>query len=524
MKDSELGQAVVIAVVLSVVFVISYALFGQTLLLRPLWMDEVHSWLLISDPDPLHALRSLMQGADYNPPVYYGMAKVFTWVLPLNEHNLRAMSTLMVLSTAIGLALVFDRHMRMPASIGCALLICSQELIILQSTEVRFYALWLALLTWFCFGLTTGKRSLKAVQYTVLSVFAALIAGTHYFGVITIGLVCTAFVAARKFDKDAMIRAGIPFAAAVITVACCLPLLSGQKAALTCDTWVTAANLERTIAYVQQFFPNMLLLVCFAIWLIGFFLRSPEADASMVVKSAPESGSNLQDDYVDGAGNVPSTDHLPPEGNVPPDAMFVFGSLLLMPLVLIVFSLVVQPALVNRYAIAGCLGLVPILTFLLKTEERRKSILVLVAGCLMFAVAVRSGSATWDHKLESNQQLTEELQQLPETEVVLFEDRVDYWMMQHNVPHSNWYQLDFNSSPTDDIANLRIVQRDVGRAIQPLYPNRFPLKSLSDCDGQDIFVVPYQSKQPFSDVLNSKRTLEKVSERIFKASVSADIR
>ncbi|MEP3479128.1 MAG: hypothetical protein ABJZ55_07780 [Fuerstiella sp.] len=505
MKGSELGQAVVIAVVLSVVFVVSYAVFGHTLLLRPLWMDEVHSWLLISDPDPIHALRSLQQGADYNPPVYYAVAKVFTWIVPLNEHNLRALSALLVLSTAIGLALVFDRHMKMPASIGCALLICSQELMILQSTEVRFYALWLALLTWFCFGLTTGKRSLKAVQYTLLSVFAALTAGTHYFGIISIGLVCAAFVAARKFEKDALVRAGIPFATAVITVACCLPLLSGQKAALTSETWVTAADSERMFAYVSQFFPRMLLLVSFAIWLMGFFLRSSDPDAAQMATEESDSSGRL------------------PEDHVPPDAMFVFGSLLLMPVVLIVFSLVVQPALVNRYSIVSCLGLVPVLAFLLKTGERRKSILVLVAGCVMFAWAVRSGSATWDHKFQSTQQLTEELQQLPETKVVLFEDRIDYWMMQHKDPHSNWYQLDFEFHPTDDVANLRIVQRDVGRAIERVYPNRFPLKSLTEFEGQDVFLVPYQNQQPFKNLLSAKRTLTKVGDRIFKAWVPADL-
>lgn len=508
MKDSELGQAVTMAVILSVIFVVSYAVFGHTLLLRPFWMDEVHSWLLISDADPLHALQSLQHGADYNPPVYYAVARIFSWLAPLSEHNLRVLSVLLVLSTAIGLALVFDRHMKMPASIGCSLLICSQELVILQSTEARFYALWLALLTWFCFGLTTGKRSFQAIQLTVLSVLAAMTAGTHYFGIISIGLVCCAFVVARRFEKRAMVRAGIPFAAAVLAVACCLPLLSGQKAALTSATWVTAADFERSSDYVIQFFPRMLLLVAFAIWLVGFFLKSSKSSG----ENLPVTAALLKDGVVGAA--EPASD------KVPPDALIVFGSLLLMPLVLIIFSVVVQPALVNRYAIVGCLWLVPVLTLLLHTGETRKSILVLVAGCVMFSFGVRHGSATWDYNLKNSQQLTEQIRQLPNGAIVLFEDRIDYWMLQHKDPHQTWYQLDFEVPADSEMSNLRLVQRDVGRVIQPLYPDRFPMRSVSEFEGQDVYLIPYEGEQAGEAVTKTKRILSNISERVLKASAN----
>lgn len=496
MKHSELAQAVLIAVVLSVIFVVSYAVFGQTLLTRPFWMDEIHSWLLISDPDPLHALKALQNGADYNPPVYYSVARIFSWVVPLTEHNLRALSALFVLSTAIGLALVFDRHMKMPASIGCSLFICSQELMILQATEVRFYALWLALLTWFCFGLTTGKRKFIGVQLTVLSVLAALTAGTHYFGVISIGIVCCAFMAAKRFEKQAVIRAAVPLLMAVCTVVCCLPLLLGQKAALTTATWVVPADLERSLSYLGQFFPSLLLLVAVAIWLVGFFLRSPDADPAL----ADEKSASADHDYV------------------PPDAMIVFGSLLLMPIALIGFSVFVQPALVNRYSVVGCLWLVPVFTFFLRAGDNRKSGLVLMAGCVMFALAVRHGSATWQHNLKRSQDLVQQLNKVSDGEIVLFEDRIDYWMLQHADPQETWFQLDFETEGASDVSNLKILQRDVGRAIQPLYPGRFPMKRLSDFENQDVYVVPYVDEPALAAVTNSGRNLIDVSDRIVKVS------
>ena len=517
MKHSELAQAVMIAVVLSVVVIASYALFGQSLLLRPFWMDEIHSWLLISDPDPIHALQSLQHGADYNPPVYYAVARFCGWLIPLTEYNLRILSVLATLSTMIGLALVFDRHMRMPASIGCSLLICSQGLVILQSTEARFYALWMALLTWFCFGLTTGKRNFLIVQLAILSGFAALVAGTHYFGIISIGLVCSAFIVVRRFEKAAVVRAGVPFLAAIVAVAFSLPLLSGQKAALTTATWVTPADLQRTTHYVLQFFPQVLLLVSFAIWLVGFFLKEPTLNEQPELSNHDSASPDLtQDNPVDLNENQKAEVS---DDVVPPDALFVFGSLLLMPIVLIVFSLVVQPVLVNRYSVVACLWLVPVLTLLLRSTERRKSLLVFVAGCVMFAVAVRHGAATWDYNLKDNRELAAQLQQIPDGSVVLFEDRIDYWLLQHKDPHQTWYQLDFETPADGGVSNLKLVQRDVGRVIQNHYPNRFPLESISEFDQQDVFVVPYLGQQPIEAVNLSGRMMTQVSDRILKASL-----
>lgn len=501
MKRSGISQSLLIAVVLSVIFTATYAAFGHTLLLRPFWMDEVHSWLLISDPDASHAVQSLQQGADYNPPVYYFVARAFSSVVTLNEHNLRMLSALLILSAAIGLAMVFARRMTWLAAVGCSLLLCSQEIVVLQSTEVRFYALWLSLLTWFCVLLTTGIRRFQSGQWVALALLAALIAGTHYFGVISVGIASMAFVVVRRFQNEAIIRAAIPMVAAVCVVAFCLPLLSGQKAVLTAPTWVKPATFERSGAYVTQFFPMMLLLVSAAIWLVGLLLSRSESNNA----SQNETGRMSRDSQP---GSLASSDDL-----------FVFGSLLLMPLVLIIFSIVIQPALVNRYAVAACLWLVPVLTLLLKTMETRKSVLVLVAGCVMFAFAVRHGSATWDFNLQESQELTEQLKLIPDGEVVLFENRIDFWMLQHRGPHQSWYQLDFETSEESGVSNLRLVQRDVGRAIQPLYPDRFPMKSLEECSGKSVYIVPYEDKDPHRVVVTSGRVLTNLSERILKASI-----
>lgn len=495
MKRSPTIQAIYIFLTLMAVFVGCFFVWGQALLLRPFWMDEVHSWLLISDPDLSHAMDALRKGADYNPPGYYLFARAFHTVVPLTEHNLRVLSAILTIGTATGLALVFARRMTWIAAVGSSLLVCSQSLVILQSTEARFYALWLCLLTWFCLLLTMNGQKRRLPLSLGLFILATSIAGTHYFGIISVGLACGAYVVAERFTKQSIIRASIPLLASVITVGACLPILKGQKAALTAPTWVKPATLETAASYVTQFFPSLLILVAFGVWLVGFLLKQ---------KPPEHFEEPTADDTAPRPTAAASTD------------LLVFGSLLLMPVVLIGFSMAVQPALVNRYAIAGCLWLVPLFSMLLKTEEMKKSCLVLLAGCLLFAFAVKRGSATWEFNLKRSTELAQHLDEIPHGKIVLFEDRIDYWLLQHRTPNENWFQLDFKSATNDELTNLRTVQRDVGRAIQPLYPGRFPMKSVQDCESIDFYLVPYRDRTPQSAITSSGRQFLPFNASVFR--------
>jgi len=45
------------------------AVGSTSVLTRPMWLDEIHTALLVGDPSLLHALCALSHGADYNPPL-----------------------------------------------------------------------------------------------------------------------------------------------------------------------------------------------------------------------------------------------------------------------------------------------------------------------------------------------------------------------------------------------------------------------------------------------------------------------
>ena len=62
------------ALLICLVLAIAWAGGGRYLLQRQLWMDEVHSWLLIQEPQPQRSLQALGAGIDYNPPTYVFLA------------------------------------------------------------------------------------------------------------------------------------------------------------------------------------------------------------------------------------------------------------------------------------------------------------------------------------------------------------------------------------------------------------------------------------------------------------------
>ena len=68
----------VLAVVLGLVALVVVQLFltgSFSLLDRYLWLDEIHTQLLVTDPELTHAAGALAGGADFNPPGLYLMLR-----------------------------------------------------------------------------------------------------------------------------------------------------------------------------------------------------------------------------------------------------------------------------------------------------------------------------------------------------------------------------------------------------------------------------------------------------------------
>ena len=131
--------AILVLILLSVVVVLS----GTVSLHRPLWMDEVHSWILITDVDAAHSLRALSDGADYNPPVYFLFARMLD-LLPggVTEFSLRLLSAGIMTTAIVFTCLTLMRSFSPGTSLIAVIPIAAHPLVVDQFAEVRFYPLW----------------------------------------------------------------------------------------------------------------------------------------------------------------------------------------------------------------------------------------------------------------------------------------------------------------------------------------------------------------------------------------------
>jgi len=461
-------SAIAVGVGIGAFYLLVSLLAGSDLLDRQLWMDEVHTWLIVSDPDLSHAMTALSRGADYNPPTYYLLLRLFTSITSVTAASMRAFS---LLSMCAGLgcvaALLRQRVSSKAAMCGTAA-IGIQPLIIQQATEARFYAVWFALVAAFC--LAKSSRSTSLPGLLVQSILAVMICTVHYFGVISLGLVflVDATNAWRNRHEQqrlpALLMRFTPYATGILALLGCLGFYFGQRAALSEPTWISAPTLPKVKGFLAEFLPVIPLVLAVFGWLLsGGLAEKVAADAD---ESEPPRSSSRMNLLLAGLG---------------------------MPITLIVFSYVVQPALVARYAIVGMLAWGPLIATLVKRAESRFAFTFL-AVCLVLCVD-NIRDLIWMHEgiqAERNRLaavLTER------SAPVIFEDRIDHYPAKLANPSGDWFMIDFEQRPTVK-PELRIVQRDAGRAVAEFYP-QLALSSMQRLvdQGYDSFlVVPYKSQ------------------------------
>ena len=121
--DSQIRLPIQIIATVACVIVLAIIQLGAAdafeLTSRQPWMDEIHTLELVSDPDTSHMLDALADGADFNPPGYYLIARTITqWAGSSEPKVLRTLSLMCVIAglTAIGLSL--QRYARFSVAIA----------------------------------------------------------------------------------------------------------------------------------------------------------------------------------------------------------------------------------------------------------------------------------------------------------------------------------------------------------------------------------------------------------------------
>jgi hypothetical protein len=457
-----------LCLLLGLLIVLAWLSGGGFLLSRDLWMDEVHSWLIVTDADTAHSMQALADGADFNPPSWFLTSRVLTsHLLPATEISLRLLSLTWMLLALSGLYLLLARHFTPIICVTSVMLTACHPLLIHQSTEIRFYGFWCALIVWLCYATQwpVTTRFGSTLKLLSISILAALISTCHYFGILSLVLVAAPLLLILNSPKQHAAIAGLIIGSGITALTCCLPFLAGQKAAISRPTWVSAPTFSDSLLFLQTLFPAWQAALCIiAVLLTVMFFRPRVASAERLFRCHPH----------DRAAIVPCI------------------CLSAMSLLIVGVSWTLQPALVARYAIVGVLGATPLLALLLHQCSAH-----LCAGILLISVGAFSRSTNgcveqWKAADGDRAQLVLQLRKCP-ANVVVFEDRIIWMPLLHKYPElaTICRLAEYEDTQLQNDSNLRIVQRDVGRRIEKWYP-QYSLQKIDALDTYSHFyVVPY---------------------------------
>ena len=379
----------------------------------------------------------------------------------------------------VGIFVVLYRRVPLLVCVASVLMMASSVHLIHQSTEIRFYPLWCAACAWLCVVLDSHaipRPWMRHLNNVVAVLLAGVITTTHYFGILTLGLICVGAMLVRNLSRGRRRMIVLVACTGGVCLVGCLPFLIGQRAAITRATWVSPATVADSIGFLNSMFPLISMIICGAAFIISLALRksSEQHDASAMAKS---------DAHSDDRQTVGELAR-----QLAPCLL-----LALMPLMIVLFSWTVQPALVVRYAVTGVLGFGAAFAVLLSRCGPRLQIVMVIVSGICFLQAVGFCSHQWREIDRTRDELVTQLQSLPADGPIVFADRTVSMPVLHSHPElrARCSLLDFEDDQLSIDSRLWIVQRDVGRRIVQWYPE-YTMRSLDSLENElAFFVIPY---------------------------------
>jgi len=457
------------------------------------WLDEIHTQLLVEDPDLSHAARALANGVDFNPPTYYLLARLVTMTGVAPEIGLRAFSLACVILCGLSIYTLLRDHCSRTTATACVLLIWSFTVVQTQAFEARFYAPWMAAASLVALSLQRTMQSRSLGWRVVLALAGIVTCTAHYFGVISVGLIAAAFLLRQWFSAAASperksIRQRVEplmwltpgFAALVACIAC---FYRGQRSALSVTTWVPPMDWKTLQSFLWDLIPVWSIAVAVAAWGLTRILsglRQHDATAEMKAAIVPEVRAEIP----------------------------VAAGLAMMPVCLMLFSWLLQPALISRYGSVGILGFAVLMGSLLRQAPNWVS----AAFCVWFmAAGMQSLSRQSDYwrRMETRQtEMIARLRQLDADIPVLFESRhAMYPIVRYApdlAPRIRFLALsDENLRQYQSATPFRIVERDVAQRIESFYPDyqTIPFDELGQLPRS--FLVAFRNRKDFGSQLEN---------------------
>ncbi len=421
------------------------AVGGKILFAQPLSLDEYHTWFLVTQGSWLRSIADLANGADFNPPTLfllerlsatlYGQAdSVFLRLFSLASVFIALLAAYAILRMEFG---------RLPSLAGC-LALWSHQFVVYQAFGARFYGPWLLFCTLFIYSVSRCARGDSCSWRGRLAVLvsAVLLCTIHYFGVFSWSLVVG--TAAWYYYRRGRFRIGelAPMLAGPIALLLCSPIFVGQRNALQVDTWIPPVNFWQ----ISQVFRSLLIVPILVLVLF--------AGTAIVVLTR---NGEIIDRREVPAGRSPGV-----------TAMIVLGG---MPLIVLLFSVMVQPAMLPRYAIVAALAWCPIIAWVIAGLSKPLQVSAcafLLAGSLMPLKAAADGALANAALVNSDYAAVGPILQQGST-VLLSSRRTLYPLLSRVSPGAKLAYLDLTASDAIPKSKFATVERNAAAIHHRLY-------------------------------------------------------
>ena len=438
-----------------------------SLLTQAPWLDECLTHLVVNDPSFRHGLAAIRGGVENTPPAFFTVmwpvARIFGGLSPLALRVMDCAFILLACVAVYGTCRLFVERER--AAIG-ALVVAIHPAVVVQMFQVRFYGFWLAATAWLVYLTVRSVREPERRQLLYARcALAVLVAGSHWFGVIGVGLITAGDLMARRGARQRLM-ASIPLAAAVLALGLCAPLLRAQRTGLWVQTWIEPLTLGDAAIQARAILgpAPMLLLAAYGLWRLARRM-SPRSDAAGLPAIAPG------------------------------------VALLLFPLVLGVLSLIMQPVFRSRYMIPAVIpvGMLAAIVSLPLTA-RGGRLLAAAAGVALVAVGavemdqLRRTSAGSVAAIDRAVAAADSLHAAGPPAPIVFLRRFEQQPVLQQRPElaSASALVDFDGDG-GGLSRLWVFERDMARRVARAYP-QYRMASVDDLGRLDHFFVIARSQ------------------------------
>lgn len=447
------AECVVVVVGLAMLVIGQLAATGTgPLLWHPLWLDECLTYVIANDPSFRHAMEAVRAGIDANPPTRYAVLWPLAHIAGgIGATGLRIFAAASMVLAIAGVYCTCQLFLERGRALIGALAVMAHPLVVGQMFEARFYGTWLAATIWLVYAAIVGSRAPRSPLVTVAQCALAILAATvHWFGAIAVALVGMSVVVCQTGPLRERGARVLPFGVGCAAALACLPYFTAQRAGMSLQTWLDPIGAGAVAAIAQH-----ILLVPPAFVVLAYAVtRVARARRPFAIATAPATRAAIR-------GLAPAL------------------ALLLFPAVLVVLSLAMQPALVDRYLIVTVLPLGVVAALVATPLRTRVGIVLAVVACISligvtgveFRVA-RGIAAASDAHIIAAVMTVESASTLPNPLAVVFARRFEYYPVIQLRPDlaKRVTMLDFAGVPDPAISRLTQFERDMARRARAVYP------------------------------------------------------